>query len=90
MLFGAIADFLGYNSSECARVLASLPSILEYNSQEKTINFRHGRKLLDYMSNPRTSIYHINTQAYAIQMTIQMMSCTNSYKGNIIVLSKRI
>ncbi|KAF5326734.1 hypothetical protein D9619_003948 [Psilocybe cf. subviscida] len=89
MLYGAVVNILGYDSLDCARILSSLPSLLEYNSERQIVTFHHGRKLLDYMSSARFGIYHIDIQASAIQMIIQMLSSSNSYKGNI-MLSKCI
>jgi hypothetical protein len=86
MLFSTVADILGYDSAGCARILISLPSLLEYNSEEQIITFHHGQKLLEYVSSPGSGVYQVDIQVYSIQMIIRMVSSYSSYKGSVTFL----
>ncbi|KAF5327407.1 hypothetical protein D9619_003952 [Psilocybe cf. subviscida] len=80
MSFGAITGILGYDPVDCDYILSSLPSLLEYNSEEQMIRFHHGQQLLDYMSNRRSGI---NIQTTANQTVIRMLLSSDSYRGNL-------
>ncbi|KAF5327405.1 hypothetical protein D9619_003950 [Psilocybe cf. subviscida] len=83
MSFGAVTGILGYDAADCARILSSLPSLLEYNSEDQIIAFHHGRQLLDYMSSLDSGIYCIREKEVAIQTVIRLLSLDDSYKGNL-------
>ncbi|KAF5327404.1 hypothetical protein D9619_003951 [Psilocybe cf. subviscida] len=83
MLFVTITDILGYDSFDCARILAPLSSLLEYNSEDHIITFHHGRGLLNCLSNRGSAIYSIKVEETATQTVIRMLSRSDSYKGNL-------
>lgn len=85
VLFGTIANIMGYNTLDCASVLSPFKSLCHYNSTLEIIEFHHRRSLLDYISSPRSGAHYIDVQAIAIQALIRMFESplNTCYKGGV-------